>query len=144
MRAALQEQLQTLDSVTVTMPGQARDSGAPAASLQIKVSLSPVLAHKLPKDATLFVFAKAASGPPMPLAVQRLPGARLPLELTLDDSMAMAPQLKLSQFDRYVITARLSKRGGSQPQRGDLQGSVEVDRSAAGVPVIVSIDTVVP
>jgi len=109
------------------------------------VALAPALAGKVPAGAILFVFAKAASGPPMPLAVQRLADARLPLTVTLDDSMAMAPGLKLSAFDQYVITARLSAGGSVQAQPGDLEGRAEARRATASeAPVSVTIDTVVP
>jgi cytochrome c-type biogenesis protein CcmH len=68
----------------------------------------------------LFVFANAEQGPPMPLAVQRLPGQTLPAEIHLDDSMAMARALRLSAFNRYIVTVRLSGGGGAQAQSGDL------------------------
>jgi cytochrome c-type biogenesis protein CcmH len=148
MRGAVQDRLQTLDSGSAAAdPDPTTASAIPSASpvsLHVKVSLAPSLAAKVPAGATLFMFAKAASGPPIPLAVRRLPGATLPMTLDLDDSMAMAPQLKLSQFDRYVVTARLTTSGGAMAQSGDLQGSVELDRSAAGRPVELRIDAVVP
>jgi cytochrome c-type biogenesis protein CcmH len=49
----------------------------------------------------------------------------LPLEFTLDDSMAMQPDLKLSGFDQVVVVARVSKSGNAMPQPGDLEGSVQ-------------------
>lgn len=112
-------------------------AATPAAAgpeLVLEVQLDPALAAQVPKDAVLFVFAKAAGGPPMPLAVQRLPGARLPLTVRLDDRMGMTPAMKLSQFDRWVVTARLSATGGAQAQSGDLQGSIELGREALGRP----------
>lgn len=112
--------------------------------LTVQITLAPTLAKQLPANATLFVFAKAAKGPPMPLAVQRLPGATLPLTITLDDSMAMTPTMTLSQFDRYVVTARLSVAGTALPSSGDLEGSVELARSEAGKPLVISINRVVP
>lgn len=112
-------------------------------ALNVQVSLAPALAAQKPANATLFVFAKAAKGPPMPLAVQKLPGATLPVAITLDDSMAMTPAMNLSSFERYVVTARLSVAGTALPASGDLEGSVEVSRGAAGV-VTVVIDRVVP
>ena len=42
--------------------------------------------------------------------------------------------MKLSQFDRWLVTARLSKTGGAQAQPGDLQGSIELGREALGKP----------
>lgn len=125
-----------MTSVAASQPEAASSQGAaaPGLSLNISVELDPALAAQVPAGAVLFVFAKAAAGPPMPLAVQRLPGARLPLTVKLDDSMAMTPAMKLSQFDRWIITARLSQSGGAQAQAGDLQGSLQLGREAAGTP----------
>lgn len=124
---------------SATAPSSSQGAAASDLSLRITVELDPALAAQVPPGAVLFVFAKAASGPPMPLAVQRLPGARLPLTVTLDDSMGMTPAMKLSQFDRWTITARLSQSGGAQAQPGDLQGSLQLGREAAGQPQILVI-----
>jgi cytochrome c-type biogenesis protein CcmH len=44
----------------------------------------------------------------------------LPIRFTLDDSQAMAPEMKLSKFPRVVVGARVSKSGNAMPQPGDL------------------------
>lgn len=111
--------------------------------LAVQVTLAPALVKQLPAHATLFVFAKAAKGPPMPLAVQKLPGAKLPLIVTLDDSMAMTPAMTLSQFDRYVVTARLSQSGNPLAAAGDLEGSIEASRDS-NAPLAIEINRVVP
>lgn len=150
MREAIDERMQALDQAGAAAGGNpaAPDetgAAAPAAgSLQIEVSLAPALTAKVPPGATLFVFAKAESGPRIPLAVQRLASPQLPLKVRLDDSMAMAPTLKLSQFDRYVITARLSAGGGVQAQAGDLEGSVAAARAPGVQSLALTIDRVVP
>lgn len=157
MRAALGDRIARLDQVIAANAGAegapaieegAAESAAAAAepvSLKVQVSLAPALAGKVPAGATLFVFAKAASGPPMPLAVQKLGPAKLPLEVTLDESMAMAPGLSLSKFDQYVITARYSAAGSVQAQPGDLEGRIEATRAqSGGAPLIVVIDRVLP
>jgi cytochrome c-type biogenesis protein CcmH len=84
--------------------------------------------HKDPKfkdmvapNDTLFVFAKAEHGPPMPLAIARLTAAQLPASVTLTDAMGMVPSLTLSQFPQIVVGARISKSGNATAQSGDLQ-----------------------
>lgn len=111
--------------------------------LRLRVSLSPTLKAQLPKDATLLVFAKAEEGPPMPLAVQRLTDFQLPMEVVLDDSMAMMPQLKLSAFTRWKVTARIGRGGDVKARVGDLQGELVVDQLVAAQPINLVISEVV-
>src|SRR5437879_4505624 len=86
----------------------------------------------------LFIFARAAEGPPMPLAVLRRQVRDLPVAFSLDDSMAMAPGLKLSGFPRVVVGARISRSGSATPQPGDLHGtSAPVANDATGVAVVI-------
>ena len=99
--------------------------GAPAATLSGRVSLAPALAARVAPTDTVFVFARAAEGPRMPLAIRRFPASALPLDFTLDDATAMSPELKLSRFDRVVVGARISKSGDALPQSGDLLTQTE-------------------
>jgi cytochrome c-type biogenesis protein CcmH len=114
-----------------------------ATGLRGTVSLSPKLASKASPDDIVFVFARAAEGPPMPLAVARTRVRDLPYSFRLDDSMAMTPAMKLSAFPRVVVGARVSKSGNATPQPGDLQGASAAVANDAGEVRIV-IDKVVP
>jgi len=117
-------------------------AGAAPRALKGKVTLSKKLAAQAKPDDTVFIFARAAEGPPMPLAVRRVRVRDLPLEFALDDSMAMAPGMNLSAHPRVVIGARISKSGTPTPQPGDLQGlSAPVANDAGNVTVV--IDSVV-
>jgi cytochrome c-type biogenesis protein CcmH len=87
------------------------------------VSLAPGLELR-PGD-TVFVFARAVGGPPMPLAVARFPATELPREVELSDAMAMAPGMTLSSFPQVSVIARVSRRGGVNAQPGDLEGGGE-------------------
>ena len=121
---------------------QQKQGAQKQAGLRGTVRISPKLKDQVKPDETVFIFARAEKGPPMPLAVLRAKVRELPLAFSLDDSMAMAPELKLSSFDRVVVTARVSKAGGATPQPGDLQGaSTPVGNRANAVEVV--IDTVV-
>ena len=91
------------------------------ASIKVSVKLAPELKARVNMNDTVFIFARAAQGPPMPLAVVRKQVKDLPLTLTLDDSMAMMPAMKLSSFPQVKISARISKSGQATAQQGDLQ-----------------------
>jgi len=111
-------------------------------SLRGKIEVSRKLAQRLQPDDMVFVFARAEKGPPMPLAAMKLRARDLPLEFSLDDSMAMAPEMALSNYPRIVVTARVSRSGQAAAQPGDLQGSSRpVANDAQAVRVV--IDTVV-
>jgi len=99
---------------------QSAGSGVP--SISGKVTLSPALASKVSATDTLFVFARASTGPKMPLAILRVQVKDLPVIFTLDDGMAMTPAMKLSSFPEVVVGARISKTGQAVPASGDLEG----------------------
>jgi cytochrome c-type biogenesis protein CcmH len=108
------------------------------------VNLDDSLKSRVRPDDTVFVFARAATGPRMPLAIVKIKVADLPYKFTFDDSMAMMPERKLSQFADVVIGARVSKSASATPSPGDLEGisdkikpgrtgvRVTIDRAVAG------------
>lgn len=101
---------------------------APAAaplSVSGNVTISSELAAKVSPGDTLFIYARAKSGPKMPLAILRLKASDLPASFTLTDDMAMTPAMKMSSFPEVVIEARVSKSGQAVTASGDLQGFSE-------------------
>ncbi len=121
---------------------QAAGPGSKADRGQVKgvVKVAPELAAKVGPDDTVFIFARAEQGSRMPLAILRKQGRDLPIEFTLDDSMAMSPAAKLSGQPRVVIGVRVSKTADASARPGDLQGlSKPVKVGAKGVNV--TIDT---
>lgn len=124
-------------------PKAAKAPAAAPGKVTGRVSLAQGLAARAAPTDTVFIFARAAGGPPVPLAVLRRQVRDLPLEFALDDSMAMAPNMKLSGFAEVVIGARISRSGGATPQSGDLQGlSKPVKVGTTGIAVL--IDTAIP
>lgn len=95
---------------------------AGAKQLQVTVTLAPALAAKVQAGDTLFVYARAAEGPRMPLAIVRQPAGTAPVQVVLDDSSAMAPQFRMSGFPQVVVGARISRTGNATAQTGDLEG----------------------
>ncbi len=119
-------------------------NAAPRASLQVRVQLDPKLNGRVGSGASVFVFAKALNGPPMPLAVTRAQARSLPLTVSLDDSMAMVPELRLSRFEEVMVGARVSRSGTAQAQSGDLQGTTGPVKIVGQEMIAVMIDEVVP
>jgi len=118
-------------------------AAAPKGGLRGEVTLAPAIAARASPTDTVFIFARAVQGPPMPLAVLRKQVSDLPVHFALDDSMAMAPGASLSGSPKVIVGARISKSGSPAAQSGDLQGlSAPVANDASGVTVV--IDTVVP
>jgi cytochrome c-type biogenesis protein CcmH len=108
-------------------PATAATAAAPTVSLSNKqvsgtVSLAPALASQAGPEDTLFVFARGPEGKGMPLAILRKKVKDLPLQFTLDDSLAMSPAAKISGVASVVVSARISKTGEAFPQPGDLSG----------------------
>ncbi len=119
--ARTQETGKRLQSLPAQGKAQPATGGAQISGV---VRLSPALAGKVSPTDTVFVFAKAVSGPPMPIAVIRAQVKDLPQKFILNDSMAMMPTMKLSNFQEVVIGAKISKSGNATPQSGDLRGEV--------------------
>ncbi|WP_342243514.1 c-type cytochrome biogenesis protein CcmI [Pseudomonas sp. OTU5201] len=89
-------------------------ASAPAgAELKVRVDLAASLKDKVQPGDSVFIFARATSGPPMPLAVKRMTVADLPAEVSLSDADAMMPQLKLSNFPQVQLVARISRSGNA-------------------------------
>lgn len=98
-------------------------TAAPAALLNVHVTLDPALAARvrLQPNATVFVIARQVGGPPMPVAAQKHTASELPFDASLSDADSPMPTLKLSQLQEVEILARLSASGEAMPQAGDLQ-----------------------
>lgn len=136
LRAILDVRMQELARLTGSAVSAPTALVAADAATVISIALS--IAPELQAQAagrTLFVFAKAEKGPPMPLSVQRLAQFQLPMTLQLDESMGVMPTMKLSAFNRWIVTARLTRSGSTQAESGDLEGSVVVTREALSKPV---------
>lgn len=140
--ADLDKTLAKLAPIDAPDQGTGQQATDPAATLTGKVSLSPALAGKVNPTDTVFILARAAQGPKMPLAVFRKQVKDLPLNFALDDSMAMRQELRLSGFPQVIVVARVSKSGTPMPRPGDLEGMTgAVKPGSKGLNVV--IDSVV-
>lgn len=114
--------LAPMDDAVTQSPGAGSEGAAPAVTAEITgtVSIEGRLANRIARDAVLFIYAKAADSAGPPLAVLRLNANAWPVSFRLDDSLAMLPSRRLSQFQKVVVEARISRSGQATPAAGDL------------------------
>ena len=130
-------------AATAATPADTAAETAANTHLVGRVSLAPALAARVAADDTVFIYARAAEGPRMPLAIQRRKASELPISFTLDDSMSMAPDMKLSKFGSVIVEARISKSGDAMAKAGDLRGQLgPLKPGSAGLALV--IDSVQP
>ena len=95
--------------------------------IAVNVTIAPELAERLPRQASLFVFAKDAAGlNPMPAAVVRMPLPDLPVTVVLSDEQAMTSEYSLSDLTDVVVTARVSLDQSAETRSGELQGQAQI------------------
>ncbi len=121
----IQSLLAQLKSETATVATQPETVATTSSvSITVQVSLAPELIESAAATDTVFVYAQALSGPKMPLAIARKQVSDLPITVSLNDTMAMMPTMKLSNFSEVKLLARVSKSGNAMAQAGDLIGSI--------------------
>ncbi len=132
-------QASVAQSAVPPMARQGTAAKAPAAagatrSLDVLVEVGDAV--DVGMDTPVFVFARAVSGPPMPLAVQRLSRRDLPTLVQLDESMAMMAGMGLANFDKVQVVARISMSGIANAGPDDFEArSAEIDLTSPS-PVI--------
>lgn len=107
------------------------------------VTLSDSMKAKVAPTDTVVIFARAAEGSRMPLALTRMKASDLPARFALDDTMAMSPEMKLSSVPTVIVGARISKSGNPMPSSGDLEGLSKPTKLGTK-DLAVTIDRVLP
>lgn len=133
---------QTAARVAANLAAARGDNKAPVAtsgSISGTLTLAPDAGRTPGPDETVFVYARTVDGPRMPLAVLRRTVRDLPLRFTLDDSLALTPERKLSAQEQVIVEARISASGNAMPQAGDLVGHAGPVRIGTGdVRIVIS------
>lgn len=141
IRGGIERARQQLEGGSSTAePASAATEKADAAgvTLQIQVALDPKVAESVSPQDTVFVFARAVSGPPVPLAAKRLTVADLPATVTLGDADAMVPSMKISSVEQVTVMARVSRSGDAT--KGEWMGQSEALDAASGDAISLVID----
>jgi cytochrome c-type biogenesis protein CcmH len=107
-------------------PSAPADNGAAVAGASVEgsVTLADAVKAGVTPGSVLFIYARPADGSRMPLAILRQSAGDFPVRFKLDDSLAMAPQAKLSLHPEVMLVARISKTGNATPQPGDITGAL--------------------
>lgn len=99
--------------------GEAEQANAAEATVSLSVSVSVGDQVEYEGNETVFVYARAWEGSPMPLAITRIQAKELPTSIILDDTMAMSPAASLASVEQVELVARLSRSGDAVPKVGD-------------------------
>ena len=117
--------IESEQSQATAQPEAKQQADIPVVVIDVLVSLAPELQKSVSPGDTVFIYAQALSGPKMPLAIVRKQVSDLPLTVSLNDTMAMMPNMKLSNFPNVKLLARISKSGNAISQPGDLIGVID-------------------
>ncbi|AQQ00590.1 c-type cytochrome biogenesis protein CcmI [Pseudoalteromonas aliena] len=134
--ADIEQQMQSEGSVTPVTNG--------VNTITVTVDIAKELIDKQPKNGILFIFAKAATGSPMPLAAVKLTTYSFPVTVELSDSSAMVAGLNLSSAENIVISARISIDDSVMPSSGELEGHSEPLKRESVSDYQLQINTLIP
>ncbi|WP_312396197.1 c-type cytochrome biogenesis protein CcmI [Stutzerimonas kunmingensis] len=132
------QQIEGGSSTTEQASAASEKADAAGATLQIQVALDPKVAESVSPRDTVFVFARAVAGPPVPLAAKRLTIADLPATVTLGDADAMVPSMKISSVEQVTVMARVSRSGDAT--KGEWMGQSEALDTASDNAIDLVID----
>jgi cytochrome c-type biogenesis protein CcmH len=93
----------------------------PEHQVTIRVSLSERLRQAEFEQHYLMIYAKAAQGRPMPIAIQKIRLKDFTGKVILSDENSVVPTRKLSQSSQVIAVVRLSKSGSAMRQTDDIQ-----------------------
>ncbi len=96
----------------------------PVATSERSVTLNLHVAEQLVEaypNASLFVFARAVGGPPLPLAAKRMPLTAGSIEVRLSEADAMQAGWDLTQTDLIEVVARMSVSGTVERSPQDVE-----------------------
>jgi len=130
------------DSVSTVAESNELDQ---ARAIQVSVQLNEKVNELANSADTLFIYARPAQGPKMPLSLARMTVSNLPARITLSKDMAMMPNMTIETFDKVEVLARISKSGQATTQKGDLisQGVIVDFSQASTATVSLDIDSIV-
>ncbi len=102
------------------------ESGDISNTVTVNVVISDEILASRSADDYLMIYAKAAQGRPMPIAIQKLPIKAFNGQIVLSDMNSIMSDKLLSQHDKAIVVVRISATGGAMKQADDLQVASEI------------------
>lgn len=102
------------------------ESGDISNTITVNVVLSDEILTSRSADDYLMIYAKAAQGRPMPIAIQKLPIKAFNGQVVLSDMNSVMSDKLLSQYDKAIVVVRISTTGGAMKQADDIQIASEI------------------
>jgi cytochrome c-type biogenesis protein CcmH len=133
------QQLKDFEAAGAALSQPVTKAAVATKTLTITVDIVDSLKDKIEAGAKLYVFAKPTDGSRVPVAVWRGQATSLPAVVTLDDSLSLMPASgKFSDYDQWVVTARVSQQGGAIASAGDLSSQKTLTLADNGVTITIS------
>jgi cytochrome c-type biogenesis protein CcmH len=98
-----------------------------------------ILATRSPED-FLMIYVKPAVGRPMPIAIEKLKIKDFNGQIILSDKNSIMPTKLLSEHNKVLVVARLSRTGGAMKQADDLQVTSDVVNVADNPNVVLKLN----
>ena len=102
------------------------ESGDISNTVTVNVVISDEILASRSADDYLMIYAKAAQGRPMPIAIQKLPIKAFNGQIVLSDMNSIMSDKLLSQHDKAIVVVRISSTGSAMKQADDLQVASEI------------------
>lgn len=122
-RKTLENILAELEVITNTTPTS-------STSITVSVDISEQVRNSRSKDDYLMIYAKAAKGIPMPIAIQRVKLKDFSGKVVLTDTNSVMSSNKLSQAGDVIIVARISSSGLAKKENNDIETSSQIIKSS--------------
>jgi len=103
----------------------AADGDTPSLSVEIQLA-----GGRQAQGGVLFVFARHADGPPMPIAARRIVQPEFPMTVTLGDGDRLQPGQPLHSYSQLEIGARWSSTGTATGSGDDPEARMRIDPSS--------------
>lgn len=131
---------QAISRISAEAGGVPLEAALPAGrALKVLVELADSVSS--PANATVYVYARAFQGPPMPLAVERLTVSALPVLVTLTAGQAMMQGMSLDDVDTVQLVARISKSGLANASPDDYEvvsQSIDMTKEQSVIKLIIA------